>query len=98
MILNYHNRLKFVWNPFTKAAKGEQGIPASAEEGTMQTADLRIAGTVKVSFDAAIDKKTAILSAMLVDLGDAKRSPKSRSSTKTELIPLASNHSHHRIK
>lgn len=70
---NYHNRLKFVWNPFTKAAKGEQGIPASAEEGTMQTADLRIAGTVKVSFDAAIDKKTAILSAMLVDLGDAKR-------------------------
>lgn len=34
---------------------------------------LRITGTVKVSFDAVIDKPTAILSAMLVDLGKEKR-------------------------
>ena len=33
-------------------------------------ADLRIAGSVKVAFDAEIDRKTAILSAMLVDLGE----------------------------
>ena len=35
--------------------------------------ELRIAGTTKVAFDAAIDKGTAILSAMLVDLGEACR-------------------------
>lgn len=34
---------------------------------------LRITGTVQVSFDAAIDRPTAILSAMLVDLGEARR-------------------------
>lgn len=57
----YSNRLRFVWNPFT-------GIDAVvATEGTE---DLRIAGTVKVAFDASIDRDTAIFSAMLVDLGE----------------------------
>lgn len=34
---------------------------------------VRIAGSVRVSFEAAIDKKTAILSAMLVDIGEERR-------------------------
>lgn len=34
---------------------------------------LRIAGTVTVSFDASIDRETAILSVMLVDLGEQRR-------------------------
>ena len=62
LILNgsedYINRIKFVWDPFDTDATAET---------------LRIAGEVKVSFDAAIDKKTAILSAMLVDLGEDRR-------------------------
>lgn len=53
----YQNRIKFTWDPFTDFS-GECR---------------RLAGTVKVSFDAAIDHETAILSAMLVDLGDACR-------------------------
>jgi len=53
----YKNRLKFVCSPF------------DAFEATDKQ-ELRIAGTVKVGFDAAIDKDTAILSAMLVDLGE----------------------------
>ena len=55
---DYINRIKFVWDPFDTAATAET---------------LRIAGEVEVSFDAAIDKKTAILSAMLVDLGEDQR-------------------------
>lgn len=51
----YTNRLKVIWNPFDKAS---------------EVNTLRISGTVKVSFDAAIDHGTAILSAMLVDLGE----------------------------
>lgn len=51
----YANRLKFVWNPF--------------ENGDFE-GNARMSGTVKVGFDAAIDRETAILSAMLVDLGD----------------------------
>ncbi len=42
--------------------------PIAAGEG-----DLRITGAVQVSFDASLDKPTAILSAMLVDLGEEKR-------------------------
>ena len=34
---------------------------------------IRLAGSVKVSFSAAIDRQTAILSAMLVDLGEDRR-------------------------
>lgn len=54
---NYKNRLKYVWDPAEKGAKG----------------DMRFAGYAHVSFDAAIDKPTAILSAMLVDLGKDNR-------------------------
>lgn len=53
----YQNRLKFTWDPFTDHNSEYR----------------RLAGTVKVGFDAAIDHETAILSAMLVDLGDACR-------------------------
>lgn len=56
---SYLNRFKAEWNPFAK------------EAGDVDS--LRIAGTVKASFDAAIDRKTAILSAMLVDIGDECR-------------------------
>ena len=52
--------LQFIWDPFAETAQTE------AES-------LRISGTVKFSFDAAIDRETAILSAMLVDLGEACR-------------------------
>ena len=52
--------LQFIWDPFAETAQTE------AES-------LRISGTVKLSFDAAIDRETAILSAMLVDLGEACR-------------------------
>ncbi|QIB68094.1 Xaa-Pro dipeptidyl-peptidase [Aminipila butyrica] len=38
-----------------------------------QEEDLRICGTVSVSFSAAINRETAILSAMLVDYGSEKR-------------------------
>ena len=65
----YHNRLKFVWNPF-RDALGKTGAAQGEIAGVQE---LRIAGTIQVSFDAAIDQKTAILSAMLVDLGDARR-------------------------
>ena len=57
--------MKYIWDPF--AEKGTSAHTKEAEE------NIRISGTVKVSFDAAIDRETAILSAMLVDLGDAKR-------------------------
>lgn len=50
----YTNRLKYVWDPAEDGAKG----------------DMRFAGYGKVSFDAAIDRPTAILSAMLVDIGE----------------------------
>ena len=52
--------LQFIWDPFAETAQTE-------------TESLRISGTVKLSFDAAIDRETAILSAMLVDLGEACR-------------------------
>lgn len=63
---DYNNRLKFVWDPFC-------GSEAANEKKSQNNCDselLRIAGKISVSFEAAIDKKTAILSAMLVDLGD----------------------------
>lgn len=56
---SYRNRFKAEWNPF--------------EEEMGDRESVRVSGTVKVSFDAAIDKKTAILSAMLVDLGEDNR-------------------------
>lgn len=65
----YRNRLKFVWNPF-----GEELTEDDAPLKTDSTRQgLRISGTAKVSFDAAIDRETAILSTMLVDLGAARR-------------------------
>ena len=65
----YHNRLKFVWDPFRDAPGGAGAAPGEVTGAQ----ERRIAGTVTVAFDAAIDRKTAILSAMLVDLGDADR-------------------------
>ena len=65
----YHNRLKFVWDPFRDTPGGAGAAPGEVTGAQ----ELRIAGTVTVAFDAAIDRKTAILSAMLVDLGDADR-------------------------
>ncbi len=53
----YENRLKYIWDPAKDGAKG----------------DMRFAGHAKVSFQAAIDKPTAILSAMLVDIGEECR-------------------------
>lgn len=65
----YRNRLKFVWNPF-----GEEHVE---DDDSIKTNSfrqgLRISGTVKVSFDAVIDRETAILSTMLVDLGASRR-------------------------
>lgn len=55
-------RCRFLWNPWK--------ADMSSEIAACSTAGLRISGTVKVSFDAAIDKKTAILSAMLADIGE----------------------------
>ncbi len=76
----YRNRLKLVWDPFAGAVCGTQaqetGLPAEAET-------LRVSGSVKVAFDAAIDRGTAILSAMLVDLGEDCR-------ITAEQIPAAS--------
>ena len=65
----YRNRLKFVWNPFWEGNTSDDASlkTDSANQG------LRISGTVKVSFDAAIDRETAILSTMLVDLGASRR-------------------------
>ena len=65
----YRNRLKFVWNPF---GKGNASDDASLKTDSSNQG-LRISGTVKISFDAAIDRETAILSTMLVDLGAARR-------------------------
>ena len=65
----YRNRLKFVWNPF---GEGNASDDTSLKTNSLRQG-LRISGTVKVSFDAAIDRETAILSAMLVDLGAARR-------------------------
>lgn len=56
---SYQNRIKVEWNPFEKYAEG--------------SAELRISGTVKVRFDAKLDKNTAILSAMLVEIGKDDR-------------------------
>lgn len=56
---SYLNRFRAEWNPFDEEAEGVDS--------------LRISGTVKVSFDAAIDRRTAILSAMLVDVGEECR-------------------------
>ena len=58
---DYEGRLKWIWDPF------ESGNYAGGER------PLRVAGTVSVAFDAAIDRKTAILSALLVDIGDERR-------------------------
>lgn len=65
----YRNRLKFVWNPFGEELTEDEAPPKT--DSTRQ--GLRISGTVKVSFDAAIDRETAILSTMLVDLGASRR-------------------------
>ncbi|MGN0712002.1 MAG: Xaa-Pro dipeptidyl-peptidase [Anaerovoracaceae bacterium] len=53
----YKNRVKLVWEPFEESEYSERE-------------SLRISGAVKVGFDAVIDKETAVLSAMLVDLGE----------------------------
>lgn len=63
------NRLKFEWDPFT----GRKETGAIRVAGSEECGAIRVAGSVKVSFDAAIDRETAILSAMLVDIGKAKR-------------------------
>ncbi len=55
---SYKNRIKLHWNPFAEMNEKEA---------------IRIAGTVKVGFDAKLDRGTAILSAMLVDLGEDRR-------------------------
>ena len=55
----YKNRIKFVYDPFETKETGLES--------------LRIAGTIKLAFDAALDNGTAILSAMLVDLGEDHR-------------------------
>lgn len=55
----YRNRLKLLWDPFEAYAKGQT--------------ELRLSGTIQLAFDARLDKGTAILSAMLVDLGEDKR-------------------------
>ena len=55
---SYANRAKWVWDPF---------------EAADNDAPLRIAGEINVKFEAAIDRETAILSAMLVDLGRERR-------------------------
>lgn len=52
---DYKNRVKILWDPFEEYADG--------------LSQLRISGSVQVSFDAQLDRGTAILSAMLVDLG-----------------------------
>lgn len=49
------NRAKFVWDVF--------------DHLDCEDSQLRVSGTCKIEFDAAIDQPTAILSAMLVDLG-----------------------------
>lgn len=54
-------RCRFFWNPWETAASNQTAVCTDDE--------LRISGTIRVAFDAAIDKKTAILSAMLVDIG-----------------------------
>jgi len=50
--------VRFVWDVFDNDEAGDE---------------IRISGRTRVSFRASIDRKTAILSAALVDLGDAKR-------------------------
>ncbi|NCE98681.1 CocE/NonD family hydrolase [Emergencia sp. 1XD21-10] len=67
-------RCRFFWNPWK--------ADASSEVADFDAPELRISGTVKVSFDAAIDQKTAILSAMLVDIGQDCRFT-------TEQIPVS---------
>ncbi len=52
------NRAKFIWNVF---------------ENFNNKKDIRMSGSIKVAFEAAIDQKTAVLSAMLVDLGEDSR-------------------------
>jgi len=63
---SYQNRLCFRWDPFADANPAGTLKPEEREE-------LRLCGTFRVSFTAAIDKPTAILSAMLVDLGEDRR-------------------------
>lgn len=46
----YKNRLKYIWDPFA-----EKGTSAHTKEAGE---NIRISGTVKVSFDAAIDRET----------------------------------------
>lgn len=60
-------RCRFLWDPFA-ASGADETSGAAAPDGA--DSQLRISGTVKVSFDAAIDQKTAIFSAMLADLGE----------------------------
>lgn len=55
----YMNRFRIMWS--------------DSDSGVDSEKDIRIAGTVKVGFDAAIDRDTAILSAMLVDIGRQNR-------------------------
>lgn len=53
------NKIAFEWNPWKDFANEDECV--------------RISGAVKVSFSASINQSTAILSAMLVDLGEGKR-------------------------
>lgn len=53
--------LKYTWNPFA------EGQPGEGRE------TLRISGEVSVSFTCSLNRETAILSAMLVEYGEASR-------------------------
>lgn len=55
--INYKNRIKYIWD-LNKLKNNE---------------DIRFSGEATISFEAAIDKPTAILSAMIVDLGEDHR-------------------------
>jgi X-Pro dipeptidyl-peptidase len=55
---DYRNRLRFLWDPFSSVEDREE---------------LRLSGTFRISFRASLNRPTAILSAMLVDLGEDRR-------------------------
>lgn len=79
-------RCRFLWEPFSggcgsrgsdnrgmSGMSGMSGIGSGCGIKGEDSAELRIAGSVKVTFDAVIDQRTAILSAMLADLGEDTR-------------------------
>ena len=65
------NAVRVEWDPFADEMLGSDCGPTAGQ--AMAPRDLRISGTVKVAFDAAIDRGTAILSAALADLGEDHR-------------------------